>query len=234
MSNINWGQSVIGHTISTNQAQSGGTSSPTQATGSSFFLVVSYDNTKTLSGVTDSFSNTYVQIGATIPRAANNLARFLCTNGAGGAAHNFYANFTTAPTCTVAGVEILNGALSGLLDQSNTNSGFLTAPITTNNITITPPATGELVIVTYWSSDFAVITFSDDNAGSSPFSFSPLVSQLVGNTGLWILCVEAFVATASGTFHGHPSDGGSSSNMSATIDSFLGATGGGISLAWIT
>lgn len=198
----------------------------TQATGSTFFITTSIASTG-VTTVTDSYSNSYTQIGATVDDTNGRfLRRFQCTNGVGGAGHTFSGTDSLGGAFTLMAGELLGAATSSALDQSNTNvNGFYdpsVTPFTSNNITITPPANGEILLAVYSSQAFvASLTFTESQG------FTVAQSQVVGNTGLPALALAYKIVTGANTYHAAWSDGSTGTSMIASIDSFKGLAGGG-------
>ena len=91
----------------------------TAVSGSSFLVVLfagQYQGTATLSGLTDSKSNTYVQLGTTQTTAGLAMNVYLCTNGTGGSAHTVTAVLGNSYGLSIHFVEITNGAASSIVD----------------------------------------------------------------------------------------------------------------------
>jgi hypothetical protein len=176
--------------------------------------------------VTDSKSNTYSQISTTQVQITSPpfiLARFYTTNGTGGASHTATATasggLTEAWTCWL--VEMTGAATSSLLDQSNAQTGFGAQPWNSGNITITPPAGSEMMIGLLTESEFPGTTISVGGSFTLQAQFS---NNNFGNAPVGAIATQ--VTAANGTYSASftTSNGGSNS-FTASVDSFLGASG---------
>lgn len=91
----------------------------TQASGSTFVVDVVFDASTTVSSITDSKSNTYMQQGTTQTNSSLGMksARYICVNGTGGASHTWTATCSGAGAVpSVFGTEIKGGLTSGIVD----------------------------------------------------------------------------------------------------------------------
>lgn len=127
----------------------------TSASGSSFvFLFVGTGTLPTAGQISDTLNgsasgNTWTQIGTNFTGfGGGNAAIFYCQNGAGGTNHVITAAWSGGGTQQIllAAVEIIGGALTGLLDQISSPmwNDDTSSPFTAN--AITPAQAAELVL----------------------------------------------------------------------------------------
>jgi len=262
----------------------------TSASGSAFALVLCTKEpvTNRPKTITDSFGNTYTQIGSDINNAqALTMYRYYCANGVGGTGHtatstatvyasgtatggttttlvdtsqswttNQWTNYDlfigtqltnvtvtsntattltfgaigTAPSAgnsyilgamkqTLVLVELTGAATSSLLDQSNTNAGFLSSPQSPGGITLSAvPSSGEMMLSTFLV-----------NGGGNTLAESTGFTSLYNNTGSGFpsninMQVAYKLATTNGTYT--PSWSGAGTTFVAlSVDSFFGGSG---------
>jgi hypothetical protein len=209
----------------------------TSATGSTFYVsVLRGDINVATTTVTDSKGNTYVQIGSDVTNTNNRTAsRFYAKNGNGGSGHTITATSgtSTSSALTVFLVEITGANLTAPLDQSNTNdSNFSAMPFTSNNITITPPSTGELLISTFNTTTFATaLTFTETQG------FTIQQQNVNGEINAPSGAIGTLIKTSAGTYNASWNDGsGGDASLIAVIDSFLGTSSAAntASIAWVS
>ena len=106
------GTTASGTTLST----ASGTSA---ASGSTFFIGVSYDNASSITSVSDSKGNTYTIVGSEINNTSGTFksAVYKCENGVGGASHTATVNVSPAATISLHLFEVDGG--TPIVDVSN-------------------------------------------------------------------------------------------------------------------
>lgn len=193
----------------------------TQVSGSLFFLAIhSNAGTAPVITVSDVMGNTpYLRIGSQIHNAnsGNWIDLFYFANGVGGSGHTFaFGNSGGAIASQFfAALEVTGAALTAALDQiNNHNTGFVSGNQTSGNVTVTPPANGELL----------VSGITTDVATAPVFTEANSFSILRTNTGGLNLAgaLGAKVVTSPGTYNASWSDG-QTSDKELYIVSFLGA-----------
>lgn len=161
----------------------------TQASGSTFVQFVSYDNSRTISSVTDNKGNTYSIVGTAQaePNAAGLLAIYACQNGIGGASH------TGTVVCSGLAYHVVHlvevpGALAASLDVSaqgvDTNTPFALA-------TGTLAQADELVLAFVACNDGATssVTYSSSN--------TTVISQEGDQNNYWTSAVSKLVVSST-------------------------------------
>lgn len=209
------GASTTGGTVTTGAGTSAGS-------GSTFYAAV-VCRAVTSINVSDSMGNTYTQIGTTLYNGANRwLSRYQCVNGVGGAGHTLTAAESTGSDGLAAYLLEIKGATTTTpLDQSNTNSGFGSPPVTSGSITVTPPANGELLVSIYSTDQFASgLVFTEANG----FTVQALINDGINATAS---AIATKIVSSPGTYNASWSDGGTGNFVDIAIDSFLGGAGGG-------
>ena len=191
---ISIGVSAKGRTVSGAGITSSSVTSA--ASGSAFVLAVIYDASVTFTSVGDSKSNVYTQIGTTQSYGTSGRARlYYKENGVGGASHTFSLVTSGSGACTIFGIEILGGALSGILDQSS-NRADTASPFTL--------AAG----LTTTQANEALLTFLAGDSGSNPSTHaetglgsSTVQIQETDGTQFYTGAVATALKTATGTFN---------------------------------
>jgi hypothetical protein len=194
----------------------------TNASGSSFFVAVITDSTlPAVTGVTDTFGNSYTLIsGSPTVGSSLRIDRYYCNNGTGGSNHQATVSYGSASYATAFFLEITGGASSLILDQSSEGTNTSTPPVNTGNIVLgSVPATGELLVGVMCTAYSGTPTFAD--AGNPGLT---LADSYTGSYTPGALFTA--VVNANGTYYGSFSDGGAVQYRAATIDSFLGASSG--------
>ena len=118
------------HTVTT-------TAATTQASGSTFFVAVSWYNDTTAPTVSDNKSNTYTQIGTNCYNATDltGMAIF-AVKGNGGAGHTFTATMTAGLFVAISVIEIKGS--TGVQDGHNQSAATAgTGPLSSGSITTT-------------------------------------------------------------------------------------------------
>ena len=175
--------------------------------------------------VTDSEGNTYTRIGTQLVNTQGDffIDRFISVNGVGGAGHTLTSHDTggTNTFTVVAMVELTGCNLTSPVDQSNTdvsNSDGHADPFSSGTITITPPASGEVLISVGTVNDSAAdLTFTEANGFTIQKQFGNIDKANIQ------LALGTMVVSASGTYSASWSSGGGTLNWGSTIDSFKGA-----------
>ena len=160
----------------------------TSASGSSFLAVVVFDSGSTLTGVADSKSNAYSQIGSTIAGGGVSIALYKSENGTGGASHTCTATFTGTPSGTVYFIE-----LTGCSATPTDTGSFASVADTTDPYTVT---TG-----TFAQANNIVIAVGGSSSGTNPNNWTPntgtLVSSEVNGSLFWTSGVSKQYITAT-------------------------------------
>lgn len=200
----------------------------TAPTGSAFYVTVFANgaNGAVAPTITDNKGNAgYTAIGAQFQDTNSDFAwRFVAPNVAGGAGTIITATFAAAPTVlAVCLVEMTGCALSSIVDQSNTGtSGASTGPATSGNITITPPAAGDVLVGSVFVNDSSgALTFTEANG----FTIQQFDNVFATRPVQW--AVGTRVVTAANTYSAAYSWGGANLFTGSFIDSFKGAASGG-------
>lgn len=206
----------------------------TSATGSDFEVIVIAQgvNGATAPTITDNKGNNalYTQIGAGFNNGNNGyIWRFNADNGAGGAGHTATATFALniASGISIILLEKTGCALSASLDQSNTGTSGpsqTTGPGVSGNVTVTPPATGEILVSVMMNDDAsAALTYAEANG------FTIQAQNTAFATFFWQWAIGTKIVTAPGTYSASWTWGGANLSSACLIDSFKGApaTGGG-------
>lgn len=231
------GQIGVGTVISGSATSSCTTAGvTTSATGSSFEIIaVSVPGSVPIAvSVMDSKSNSYTRIGSQINDAnAQQIDRFLCTNGTGGASHTATATLASSTASwTVFFLEITGAATSGLLDQSNNDTGYLSQPWSPGNITLSAvPSSGEMMVVVVTEEEYPGTIMS---AADSFTIQQQYYNRNFGNPPCAMFATR--IVTANGTYTTSvTTTAGGSTNCAILIDSFLGGASApaGAKVAWL-
>lgn len=158
-----------------------------QATGSNFYIAISYPSGETLTSVTDSKSNTYTQID-TLTDAGNAyiIAVYKSENGTGGASHTATLTLGATARKVIYFWEVTGAATSSSVDQhaivKDTSSPF--------DQTVTTTQAAEIVYSFVRSGDIVGVTFTPNGSFStldseSSVSASQLAYRAVSSTGTY-------------------------------------------------
>ncbi len=202
----------------------------TQATGSSFVVLITGSNGAFTPSFTDSFSNSYGSAVANVTDTAGSeqIWAYLCTNGAGGAGHT--VNLTNSVGSTFPGLyfaEVIGGALSSLLDGSPGTANITSGGVFTNQVTTT--ATNDLVF------SFVETTAASGNIWA-PGSGLTAIEHQGGGPGAcsalaWVLASTAGpypATTPTWTASGSPANG---ALITLALKNFSGATNSAV-IGW--
>jgi hypothetical protein len=204
----------------------------TTATGSGFTikaLALSSSGTISFTAV-DNFGNSYTHLGQQTFAAGigtYSIDTWYCANGTGGAGHQAtltptYSNGASyRGVCLVALIEETGAALASIYDQTTSQSYPYSAspPYATTSLTVTPPATGTLLISS------ALLSFSSTSATPSESTGFTVQNYYDPATAI-AFAIGTKVVTAPGTYT--PSWTGTSAvEAFIGIDSFNGATAAG-------
>jgi hypothetical protein len=225
---INWGASAQGAVVGGTGGITTGTAT-TAATGSGFWVgILTSGTTPVISSVTDNKGNgNYPQIGTRYSDGGGiRLDEFLLPSGAGGAGMDWLVSYGgVASYGTAFAVEITGMAATSPQDQRNLNTANASPPLNSGNIVLTPPASGELILVLFSTEIGTAWTYSDSgNPGTAGGIIQSQLNGALSNpTGL----VAGVVVTSPGTYNANVSDGGGVFRRAVIIDSFLGASSSG-------
>jgi hypothetical protein len=204
----------------------------TSATGSDFEVIVIAQgpNGATAPTITDNKGNSalYTQIGSAFNNGNNGyIWRFIAANRAGGAGHTATATFSAniASGISIILLEMKGCALSSPLDQSNTGTSGpsqTTGPGVSGNITVTPPASGEILVSVMMNDDSsAALTYAEANG------FTIQVTNTAFATFFWQWAIGTKIVSSPGTYSASWTWGGANLSSACLIDSFKGAPAGG-------
>lgn len=158
----------------------------TNATGSTFVVGIATTDTFVATPVTDSKSNTYVQIESEATAFTVKQRLYYCENGVGGSGHTFTATVNSAGNLvSICAVEVRGGALSGILDQHAPANDDALTPFTSGTTGTTTQA-NEAVLAFYiddrssgaptWGNGFSQIDDWSNTSGITGGSSGKLVS----------------------------------------------------------
>jgi hypothetical protein len=131
------------------------TGNTTAATGNGLYVIAVGEGNPggaTSPTITDTYSNTWTQIGSIFQAGASPLyiSRYYCQNANGGANHEVTATFGTAPSggSYVCFAQILNPSLTAFYVASN-QANYLSStanPFSSGTLTVTPPLSGTMLL----------------------------------------------------------------------------------------
>jgi hypothetical protein len=214
------------------------TASPT-TTGSGFIVAISIVGPYTVSSVTDTFSNTYVQLSRISDPSFNAgvaFERWYCANGIGGASHQATVTLSTSTTVFASLIEVKGAATTNAAFYGASNSTFFEFPSSSpysTSLTVTPPASGALLISCFIGADTSGTASSPTLSESSGFT---IIGQTNLNGGGYVPSIAYRVVSGTATYT-------PSWSMTApvavagdvTIDSFFGVNSPNAApIAWIT
>ena len=185
--------------------------------------------------VADNKGNTanYVRISTQINDGnTQQIDRFVCTNGTGGAGHTATATVASGTASwSVFLLEMTGAATSGLVDQSNKDTGYLNQPWSPGNITLSSvPAAGELMVVVVTEEEYPGTIMS---AADSFTIQEQYYNRNYGNPPCAMFATR--IVTSNGTYTTSvTTTAGSSTNCAILIDSFFGGASApaGAEVAW--
>lgn len=216
----------IGGNFSGNGTTITTTAANTTVSGSDFIVLVYVTSTTNAPSVpTDTFSNTYVQIGTGVNSNSGGndiLYRYRCYGGTGGSAH-------TATIATITGASGIAAVLVELTGCNTTTAAYdnggtaaaTTDPNLTANVAMSPTATGEVLISgLIFSSGSTDPTITENNGFTIGYAFGNHLQT--GMHGVMSYKVVSSSASYQASYNM------SGSKYAATsLDGFLGATAGG-------
>lgn len=200
----------------------------TSATGSNFEVIVIGQGTNagTVPTITDNKGNNalYTQIGSSFNNGNNGFIwRFIAAGGAGGAGHTATATWALTPSAgsSIILLEMTGCATTSPLDQSNTGTSGpsqTTGPGVSGNVTVTPPASGEILVSVMLNDDSsAALAYAEANG------FTIQVSNTNFATYIWQWAIGTKIVTTPGTYSASWTWGGLNLSSACLIDSFKGA-----------
>jgi hypothetical protein len=202
----------------------------TSASGSAFEVTVVTQgaNGATAPTITDNMGNNAkwatALIGAVFSNTnTENIWRFAISNAAGGVGHQATATFAAAPgILEIVMMEMTGMVTSAVVDQSNTGtSGASTGPATSGNITVNPPASGEILSAVILGHSGSNLVFAE----STGFVIQASMVVAATSNTQWALATK--IVSAPNTYAASWTWGGGNIFIGALIDSFKGAPAGG-------
>ena len=193
----------------------------TSASGSDFIVLVWVSNTTNAPGVpTDTFSNTYVQIGTGVNDAGGGndiLYRYRCYGGTGGSSHTVtIASISGAHGIAATLIELTGCNTTAAYDNGNTSTGT-SDPFLTANVAMSPTTTGEVLVSgLIYSSGSTDPTITENNGFTVAYNFGDHVK-----TGMHGAMAYKVVTTSANYQASYNMGGGKFA--ASSLDGFLGA-----------
>jgi len=197
-----------------------GSALPSSSTTGHTFIGVVRDYTPSMTDFTDSFSNTYTQVGSTVTIGGTALSVWMCVNGTGGASHTPSIKKTNGDFAAVTFFEVSGTATSSALDGTP-GAGLDTG--TPFNATVTTANANDFII-TIGGSNGATTTINY-TAGTG-FTTDANATYTVGTDGLSMGVMTRSVS-ATGTYGGNftQSNGSSSGVITFALKEIGGSPG---------
>jgi hypothetical protein len=170
----------------------------TQASGSTFLILVFWQSARTFTSVVDSKSNIYTQIDTEITIGGTDRCRaYYCENGTGGASHTATLNISGLAVCGIMFLEITGGLTSGSLDQHGERDDVASPFTLAAGLTITQ-AVELLVTALVGNSGSNPATHAESGLGSSAIQTG---TQETDGTNFYCSAMATKVTAATAAFN---------------------------------
>jgi hypothetical protein len=195
----------------------------TQASGSTFIVAAIWDTT-TFSSISDSKGNTYTQIGTegNWGLAPGRARLYYCQNGIGGASHTATVALSGSTSLLVMFLEIIGGALTGILDQSGQARDTATPFTLTAGLTTTQP--NELLVSFLGgTSGSNPATHAESGLGSSTVQAA---AEETNGASFYTGALATAVKSAIGTYNPSWTEAGNTTDAQVFLATFRELTAG--------